>query len=184
MDVKPPARTQSTSSVGIDLGLKDLAALSNGQTVQARQFYRDLEPVLALAQRARRKNRTRAIHSRIANRRKDFLHKLSSGLVKEYGAIFVGNVNAAWLSKTSMAKSVLDAGWSMFRTQLQYKGDSAGRWVRQVNEAFSTQECSCSHARSGPKGLAGWVCCTGRAACASRSMTAIPMRPRTSWPGD
>ena len=46
---------------------------------------------------------------------------------------------------------------------LQYKGDSAGSWVREVNEAYSTQECSCCHARTGPKGLAGlgvrqWTC--------------------------
>ena len=143
--------------------MKDFAALSNGKTVQAQQFYRNLEPALAVSQRAGNKQRTRAIHAKIANRRKDFLHKLSTRLVKENGAIFVGNVNAAGLAKTNMAKSVLDAGWSTFRTQLQYKGDSAGSWVREVNEAYSTQECSCCHARTGPKGLEGlgvrqWAC--------------------------
>jgi IS605 OrfB family transposase len=163
VDVKQPAKTAGTSSVGIDLGLKDLAALSNGETVEAQQFYRDLEPALAVSQRAGNKDRTKAIHAKISNRRKDFLHKLSTRLVKEHGAIFIGNVNAAGLAKTNMAKSVLDAGWSMFRTQLQYKGDSAGSWVREVNEAYSTQECSCCHARTGPKGLAGlgarqWTC--------------------------
>ena len=163
VDVKQPAKTAGTSSVGIDLGLKGLAALSNGQTVEAKQFYRDLEPALAVAQRAGHKDRTKAIHAKISNRRKDFLHKLSTRLVKEHGAIFIGNVNAAGLAKTNIAKSVLNAGWSMFRTQLQYKGDSAGSWVREVNEAYSTQECSSCHARTGPKGLAGlavrqWTC--------------------------
>ena len=163
VDVKQPAKTAGSSSVGIDLGLKDLAALSNGQTVEAEQFYRDLEPALAVAQRAGHKERTKAIHAKISNRRKDFLHKLSTRLVKEHGAIFIGNVNASGLAKTNMAKSVLDAGWSMFRTQLQYKGDSAGAWVREVNEAYSTQECSSCHALTGPKGLAGlavrrWTC--------------------------
>ena len=163
VDVKKPELSPGKSSIGIDLGLKDFAALSNGQTVQAQQFYRDLEPALAVSQRAGNKQRTRAIHAKIANRRKDFLHKLSTRLVKEYGVIFVGNVNAAGLAKTNMAKSVLDAGWSTFRTQLQYKGDSAGSWVREVNEAYSTQECSCCHARTGPKGLEGlgvrqWAC--------------------------
>lgn len=163
VDVKQPAKMAGTSSVGIDLGLKDMAALSNGQTVESKQFYRDLEPALAVAQRAGHKDRTKAIHAKISNRRKDFLHKLSTRLVKEHGAIFIGNVNAAGLAKTNMAKSVLDAGWSMFRTQLQYKGDSAGSWVREVNEAYSTQECSSCHARTGPKGLAGlgvrrWTC--------------------------
>lgn len=163
VDVKQPVKVAGTSSVGIDLGLKDLAALSNGQTVEAQQFYRDLEPALAVAQRAGHKDRAKGIHAKISNRRKDFLHKLSTRLVKEHGAIFIGNVNAAGLAKTGLAKSVLDAGWSMFRTQLQYKGDSAGSWVREVNEAYSTQECSCCHARTGPKGLAGlgvrqWTC--------------------------
>lgn len=163
VDVKKPECSPGKSIIGIDLGLKDFAALSNGQTVQAQQFYRDLEPALAVSQRAGNKQRTRAIHAKIANRRKDFLHKLSTRLVKEYGVIFVGNVNAAGLAKTNMAKSVLDAGWSTFRTQLQYKGDSAGSWVREVNEAYSTQECSCCHARTGPKGLEGlgvrqWAC--------------------------
>ena len=119
VDVKQPAKTAGTSSVGIDLGLKGLAALSNGQTVEAKQFYRDLEPALAVAQRAGHKDRTKAIHAKISNRRKDFLHKLSTRLVKEHGAIFIGNVNAAGLAKTNMAKSVLNAGWSIFRTQLQ-----------------------------------------------------------------
>jgi transposase len=74
VDVKQPAKTVGTSSVGIDLGLKDLAALSNGQTVEAQQFYRDLEPALAVSQRAGHKARTKAIHAKISNRRKDFLH--------------------------------------------------------------------------------------------------------------
>lgn len=163
VDVKKPELSPGKSTIGIDLGLKDFAALSSGKSVQAQQFYRDLGPALAVAQRAGNKQRTKAIHAKIANRRKDFLHKLSTQLVKENGAIFVGNVNAAGLAKTNMAKSVLDAGWSMFRTQLQYKGDSAGSWVREVNEAYSTQECSCCHARTGPRGQAGlavrqWAC--------------------------
>jgi transposase len=64
------------------------------------------------------KGSTRAIHAKVANRRTDFLHKLSTRLVKGHGAIFVGNVNASYLAKTPQAKSVLDAGWSAFRTML------------------------------------------------------------------
>jgi transposase len=62
-----------------------------------------------------------------------------------------------------MAKSVLDAGWSTFRTMLQYKCDDAGVWFDQIDEAYSTQTCSACEARSGPKGLKGlgireWSC--------------------------
>jgi IS605 OrfB family transposase len=105
----------------------------------------------------------KAIHARIANRRKDFLHQLSTRIAREYGAIFVGNVNASALAKGQHSKSVLDAGWSTFRTMLRYKCDDAGVWFDEVDEAFSTQTCSCCASRTGPKGVAGlgireWTC--------------------------
>ncbi|MCC5611208.1 transposase, partial [Nostoc sp. CHAB 5834] len=131
-----------TSALGIDLGLKSLLKACDGTEVEAQQFYRDLEPALATAQRARKVKRVRAIHAKIANRRKDHLHKLSTALVKDHRAIFVGDVNAQALTQTRMAKSVLDAGWSAFRTMLKYKSDDAGVWFKEVDEKFSTQECS------------------------------------------
>jgi putative transposase len=156
---------RSVASLGIDLGLTTFAAFSDEAMppIEAERFYRDLEPVLALAQRARHRNRSRAIHAKIANRRKDFLHKLSTDLVKANGAIFVGNVNASALAKTRQAKSVLDAGWSAFRTMLQYKCAHAGVWFAEVDEAFSTQTCSVCQSRAGPKGrkdlgIRGWQC--------------------------
>ncbi len=156
-------RSAGKAAVGIDLGLKDFAATSGGVKIAAEQFYRGLEPALAVAQRAGKTRRARAIHAKIGNRRKDFLHKLSTRLVAEHGAIFVGDVNASGLAKTRMAKSVLDAGWSTFRTMLQYKSDDAGVWFEEVNEAYSTQTCSACDARSGPRGLQGlgireWTC--------------------------
>lgn len=158
-------KSEGTSSVGIDLGLKDFATMSTGEKIEAQRIYRGAEQALAIAQRANKKQRLKAIHAQIANRRKDFLHKLSTRLVKEHGAIFVGNVNASGLAKTKMAKSVLDAGWSMFRTMLQYKSDHAGVLFEEVNEAYSTQTCSScgSLPKSRPKGIAGlgireWSC--------------------------
>jgi putative transposase len=156
---------RSVPSVGIDLGLRTFAAFSDEARppIEAERFYRDLEPLLARAQRARHRNRTRAIHAKIANRRKDFLHKLSTNLVQGNGAIFVGNVNASALAKSRQAKSVLDAGWSAFRTMLSYKCADAGVWFEEVDEAFSTQTCSVCKSRAGPKGrkdlgIRGWQC--------------------------
>jgi IS605 OrfB family transposase len=156
---------RSVPSLGIDLGLKTFAAFSDETIppIEAERFYRDLEPALARAQRAGHRNRTRAIHAKIGNRRKDFLHKLSTRLVKANGALFVGNVNASALAKTRLAKSVLDAGWSAFRTMLQYKCAHAGVWFDEVDEAFSTQTCSRCNSRAGPKGrkdlgMRGWQC--------------------------
>ena len=161
-----PTFSEVQRSVGLDLGLKDFVATSDGDVVEAQRFYRDLEPSLAVAQRAGKKARTRALHAKIAHRRNDFLHKLSTALVRKHGAIFVGNVNAQALAKTGAAKSVLDAGWSAFRTMLQYKCDDAGVWFEEVDEAYSTQTCSACGARSGPRGLEGlrmreWVCPCG-----------------------
>jgi len=154
-----------TKAIGIDLGLKDLAVTSDGEKVEAQRFYRDLEPALAVAQRAGKTKRVKAIHAKVANRRKDHLHKLSTRLVQENAAIFVGDVNSAALAKTTMAKSVLDAGWSMFRQQLAYKAIRQRVLLQEVNESWTTQTCSTCGALppERPKGIAGlgireWTC--------------------------
>ena len=162
--VKPMQQMQLFGeSVGIDLGLKDFAATSEGSVIEAQKIYRALEEKLSVAQRANKQGLVKAIHAKIANRRQDFHHKLSRQLVNSYATIFVGNVNASALAKTRMAKSVLDAGWSQFRTQLQYKSADAGNWFDAVNEAYSTVTCSACGARSGPSGLKAlrireWTC--------------------------
>lgn len=154
----------ASKAVGIDLGLKDFATLSDGTKVEARRLYRESEAKLAIAQRSNNKPRVKAIHAKISNTRKDFLHKLSSQLVKDNAAIFVGNVNASGLAKTKMAKSVLDASWTTFRTMLKYKCDDAGVWFEEVDEKYTTQTCSCCGSRcDSPKGRAGlgireWTC--------------------------
>nr|WP_232072462.1 transposase [Paraburkholderia pallida] len=158
-----PATGMGVKSVGLDLGLKDFAGTSDGHVITLERHYRNLEKEVAKAQRARKRARVRALHAKIKNSRKDQLHKLSTVLVQEYGAIFVGNVNASALARTRMAKSMLDAGWSLFRTMLQYKCDDAGVWFDEVDEAYSTQTCSCCNRRTGPRGLEGlgireWAC--------------------------
>lgn len=150
-------------AVGIDLGLNNFAATHEGAMIEAQRYYRQMEQQLAVAQRARKKKRVKAIHARIAARRKDFHHKLSTALVKSYGAIFIGNVNAQALAKTGHSKLVLDAGWSAFRTMLLCKGDDAGTWVEEINEAYSTRTCSACESRTGPVGREGlrireWTC--------------------------
>lgn len=153
------------NGVGIDLGLNDFAALSTGEKIDAQRIYRNAEEQLATAQRARKKQRVKSIHLKIARRRSDFLHKLSTRIAKEFDYIAVGNVNAAGLAKTSLAKSVLDAGWTTFRNMLRYKAIAHGAWFNEVSERFTTQTCSAcgDMPESRPHGIAGlrikeWVC--------------------------
>jgi putative transposase len=86
-------------SLGIDLGLREFATTSDGAVVEAQPFYRALGEKLAIAQRANKKDRVKAIHAKIAHRRNDFQHKLGTRLVGSYGAIFVENVKPHLLRK-------------------------------------------------------------------------------------
>jgi IS605 OrfB family transposase len=151
--------------VGIDLGLTDFATFSTGEKIEAQRIYRNAERALATAQRANKKRRIKVIHAKITNLRKDFHHKLSARIVKEFDYIAVGNVNASGLAKTSLAKSVLDAGWSSFRYMLAYKAIRHGAWFEEVSERFTSQTCSDCGALpdSRPNGIAGlgireWQC--------------------------
>jgi putative transposase len=151
--------------VGIDLGLKDFAALSTGEKIENPRHFRRLEEALGKAQRARKKRQAANIHARIGNARCDFLHKLSTRIVGEFDYIAAGNVNAAALAKTRMAKSVHDASWSSFRAMLAYKSITNGAKYEEVNESFSSQTCSScgSLPPERPKGIAGlgiraWTC--------------------------
>ncbi len=159
--------SKASKSVGVDLGLKECAVTSDGNRLEGRN-YRKLEQSLGKAQRANKKSLVKVIHAKIKNRRKDQLHKFSTMLVKEYGAIFVGNVSSSQLVKTKMAKSTLDAGWSSLKTMLEYKSRQAGVVFEEVNEAYSTQICSsCGEiSDNSPKGRAdlnkrSWKCHCG-----------------------
>lgn len=158
--------SSGASAVGVDLGLKDLLCTSDGEKILHPRIYRDAEAKLAVAQRAHKNKQTKKIHAKIKAQRKDFLHKLSTRLVRKHAAIFVGNVNASALAKTRMAKSVYDAGWSALRTQLAYKASRHRVVYQEVNESYSTQTCSSCNSVEGPKGFAGlgvrqWQCSCG-----------------------
>jgi IS605 OrfB family transposase len=154
-----------SGKVGIDLGLKTLATLSNGEVVETPQFYRKSEAVLATAQRRKKSKRTKAIHAKVRNRRKDFLHQASAKITRENGLIIVGDVSPSKIAKTRMAKSSLDAGWADFKNMLSYKSIRNGGTFLEVAEAYSTQTCSTCWTlpASRPRGIAGlskrvWTC--------------------------
>jgi IS605 OrfB family transposase len=150
-------------AVGLDLGLKDIVATSDGDKLEAGRFYRSIELKIANAQRRGHKRQAKRLHRTAARRRKDALHKFSTKLIAIYQTINIGDVSSLRLAKTRMAKSVLDAGWGMLKTQLQYKGQQAGRCVQIVSERNTTRTCSSCKALTGPAGLdmlviRSWVC--------------------------
>jgi putative transposase len=149
--------------VGIDLGLKATATTSDGDTLEAGRFYRDSEQKIASAQRRGHKRQAKRLHLKAKNRRADALHKFSTKIVRQYQNIRIGDVSSSKLVKTKMAKSVLDSGWYVLKTQLQCKGQRAGRSVEIVDEAYTTRACSNCGALTGPSGLAmlvvrEWTC--------------------------
>jgi putative transposase len=164
VELPEPETNPITEPVGIDLGLKDLATLSTGEKISNPRHYSKLESKLGIAQRAGKKRLAKKIHSKIANSRRDYLHKESTKIVNRFDHIVVGNVNSAKLTQTRMAKSVHDVGWSTFRQMLSYKAIAHGASYEEVSECNTTRVCSSCGSATGPKGVADlgirqWVCC-------------------------
>jgi putative transposase len=146
--------------VGIDLGLKEFAVLSDGDRVPIPQFYRKSERELRRAQRvfsrrekgSNRKYRAKlkviVVHQKIAARRKDFLHKLTTKLVLKYDGICIEDLSVNGLAKTKLAKSVLDAGLGEFRRQLKYKSIWNRKHLAVIDRWYpSSRTCS----------VCGWI---------------------------
>ena len=171
--VKDYPKTQcGTGSVGIDLGLKDSATASNGNKLQIKQTLKYAKD-LAIAQRAKNKQRVKAIHAKIKNTRQDLIHKFTTRLVKDNALIVVGDVRTTQFNskKGKLAKSVYDAGWFEMKRQLTYKCENAGCRFEIVNEKYTTQRCSCCGGitANSPKGrtslgIREWTC----ASCGTR----------------
>lgn len=189
---------KNTRAVGVDLGVKDFAVTSDGETIGNPRHYRRLAEKLEREQRALSRktegssnHRKAALkvartHARIADMRRDFLHKLSTRLIRENQTVViedlaVGNMTKRcepkpdpdnpnhWLpngqsAKTGLNRSIMDAGWSEFRRMLEYKAEWYGRQLIIIDRYYpSTQICSHCGATTGPKGLdnldvRAWTC--------------------------
>ncbi|MEO7022435.1 MAG: RNA-guided endonuclease TnpB family protein, partial [Ktedonobacteraceae bacterium] len=147
-------------TVGADLGLKDFVILSTGEKVGNPHFFTKDEKKLAKAQRRHSKkkkgskNRAKVaqkvarIHASIADRRRDFLHKLSTRLIRENQTICVESLAVKNMVKNhSLAKALSDVGWSEFVSQLEYKAKWYGRNVVKIDLWYpSSKRCSaCGH---------------------------------------
>lgn len=181
-DITPLPKTNS--SVGIDLGLSDFAILSTGEKIGNRKFLNQLSKKLAkeqkiLSRRAliakkegrklsdsknyqKQRMKVAKIHEKIANQRKDFLHKLSTSIVKNHDIICIEDLSSKNLMKNhKLAKSISDVSWSEFMRMLEYKSNWYDKQVSKISRWYpSSQICSDCGFNSGKKSLSirKWTC--------------------------
>ncbi|MGW0081931.1 RNA-guided endonuclease InsQ/TnpB family protein [Streptomyces sp. NPDC003393] len=171
--VKPLAATDT--AVGIDVGLDHLLTLSTGEKIANPRHERRDRERLAKAQRElsrkakgeganRRKARAKVakIHARIADRRRDVLHKLTTRLVRENQTLVIEDLTVRTMVKNqSLARAISDAAWSQFRSMLEYKAGWYGREVVAVDRFFPSSKL-CSHCGAlqleMPLNVRTWTC--------------------------
>ena len=143
-------------SVGLDLGITDLATLSDGTKIKApKPLKNKLKKLQRLSKSLSRKqkgskNREKVktklsrLHDKISCIRKDFTHKLTTQLVKSYDVICIENLNVKGMVKNrKLARSIHDLGFYEFKRQLIYKADMQGKTVKEVDRFYpSSKTCS------------------------------------------
>ncbi|MEV6716174.1 transposase [Lentzea sp. NPDC051208] len=167
---------ETSSEVGIDLGLTHFAVLSDSTKVTAPQFLRNAARKLRklqqdLSRKTKGSNRRKKAvakvaraHAKVTDTRRDWQHKLSTMIIRDNQAVFVEDLCVAGLARTRLAKSVHDAGWAQFTAMLEYKASRHGRTFGRVDRWFpSTRTCSACGQINGkmPLGLRAWTCPCG-----------------------
>ena len=167
MEVSDPATVKAPTGrkVGIDVGLKSLAALTTGELIENPRWLRQSLAKLRRSQRhasrqVKGSNRQHKsyrqiarLHEQVANQQADYLHKVSRRLVAENDLIAIENLSLGFMNRNRhLSLSSHDAGFGLFRQMLEYKAESAGIPVIAVNPSKTTQACS-GCGRIVPKGL-------------------------------
>ena len=155
-DNKPAAEPPKGGSVGIDLGVKNLATLSDGAVVPNPRYLKKSERKLKRAQQAlsrkvkgsNRREKARAkvarLHARVANQRLDAMHKLTTRIAETFSDISIEDLHVAGMVKNRhLAKHIADAAFGEFRRQLEYKTARTGARLNVVNRWYrSSKTCS------------------------------------------
>ena len=175
---------KTNSSVGIDLGISDFAILSTGEKIGNKRFFKQLSKKLAKEQKIlsrkalvakkegrklsdsknyqKQRMKVAKIHEKIANQRRDFLHKLSTSIVKNHDIICIEDLSSKNLMKNrKLAKSIGDVSWSEFVGMLEYKANWYEKRVSKISRWYpSSQICSDCGFSSDKKPLSvrEWTC--------------------------
>jgi putative transposase len=173
IETEPRALAATESVMGIDLGLRHFAVLSDGTKISSPRFLRRAEKNLKRRQRdlsrkqdgSRNRDKARLTvaraHARVADARRDFHHQLSTALIRDNQAVAVEDLPVRGLARTRLAKSVHDAGWSGFTGMLEYKARLYGRAFHRIGRFEPTSRtCSACGIKDGPKPLhvRAWPC--------------------------
>ena len=142
----------SNEGIGIDVGIKTFAVMSDGQMIDNPKYLKQSETKLKKAQSQYSKRRSKRLkrkfarlHEKIGNQRKDFQHKLSVKIVNKFGYIYVEKLQPQKMVKNNfkvLNKYINDAAWGQFFNLLSYKAENAGRTLIAVNPKNTTQACS------------------------------------------
>jgi putative transposase len=172
----PTVKRMVQTHIGIDVGLKSLAVLSDGETIDNPRWYRTQTRKLRRAQKAlsrkmkgsRNRGKARVVvarlHQKIRNQRNDFLHKLSTDLIRHNDLVSIEDLNVRGLAKTKLSQSVLDASWGMFRAMLEYKADRNNVHLIVIGRFFpSSKTCGACGLVNADLTLADrdWICPCG-----------------------
>lgn len=148
---KPKKVVKSNTTLGIDLGLKDFLVTSDGQKFDNPKFLKKAQSKLKFIQRKfskhkgkRTRKRFALLHEKVANQRKDFLHKISTKLIRENRSLAIENLNIKGMrANHNLAGAVGDVGWGAFIEMLKYKADWYGKNILQIGR-FEPSSKTCS----------------------------------------
>nr|WP_302184671.1 RNA-guided endonuclease TnpB family protein [Planktothrix pseudagardhii] len=174
VEFNPQPLPENQNSVGIDLGITDFATLSNGEKIKSPQplkkhlkRLRRLQRNLSIKQKgSKRREITRKklarLHAKISDTRNDFLHQLSTQIIRENQTIVLEDLNVSGMMKNrKLARAISDLGWQYFRTMLEAKSVMYGRDFRVIDRWIPTSQiCSDCGFRGGKKELniREWTC--------------------------
>ncbi len=174
VEVEQPIPPQTDCSCGIDLGLTHFCILSSGEKVENPRLHKKMLKRIKKAnqrlakakrnskRRERRQCKLAKLHAKVKDQRTDFLHKLTTRLVRENQTLAVEDLNVAGLIKNrKLSRAIADAGWAKFKTLLAAKCDKYGRDLIIVDRWYpSSQICSCCGKSGGKKELnvREWEC--------------------------
>ena len=164
MGIETKRIAESPLAIGIDLGLTDFLATSEGEVVTNPKYGKVSTKRLAQAQRKlsaqkkgarerqEKKKIVSKIYKKVVNQRTDFFYKTANRLVGEYGYIFAEDLKPSGMtSYRAVNRTLYDTAWASFLSILSYKAAEAGREFRKVNPAYTSQTCSsCGHRQKMP----------------------------------